>query len=262
MGFLSRNALSNNKGVSLIEIMAAVFILAVAFLPIIGVLSGSASDTDVANARAFAQTQARNILDTLLEDVPFNSFLDSDGSVSSLDGSISFDNVARIVEYEDSSFEPSSFLRMLGNADAVSGDPVDSYARGVLRDERGIEYSVWLFVFPIPAIEGPPSVDDEVVFTWLPRPLFETQTDGAGSNNWYRYGEDDLYVKPGAHTPYDETNIAHPDLRRRNLYQLGAPVGTSGDHCMMKKVLLKIEWQNRSGITRSVEVYTMKANLD
>lgn len=60
-------------GVTLLEIMTAVLILAMAFLPLIGVIGTSTKDSDVANSQVFAQTSARNILDTFLDDVPFKA---------------------------------------------------------------------------------------------------------------------------------------------------------------------------------------------
>jgi prepilin-type N-terminal cleavage/methylation domain-containing protein len=58
------------QGVTLPEIVVAMLILAMAFIPLIGVIGTSSTDSDVANSVAFAQTAVRNILDTLLDQQP------------------------------------------------------------------------------------------------------------------------------------------------------------------------------------------------
>ena len=250
------------RGVTLIELMAAIFILAIAFMPIIGVMSGSASDTDVAKSHAFAQTSARNILDTLLDSVPFYAIEQADGDVGDLDGSNAEDSIARIVEVDGLDFDPQSFLRMLGNGEGGS-EPVDNFGRGTLIDERGTRYNVKLFVVPIPVSTTGLDRANELIFTYLPRPLYENQFTADGRNAWYTYGSDP-HVAPAAATPYENSpNVEQPDLQILNMFDIGCPPGPAGNnHCMMKKILLRISWQNRPGHERRIEVFTMKANLD
>ena len=105
------------------EIMIALLILAFAFIPIIAVIGTSTKDTDVANSYVFAQTTARNILDTLLDDVPFNSIITTESKI------------AKIKEYK--TYNPDSFLSMIG----ASNDE----AKGEVIDERGTKYNITIY---------------------------------------------------------------------------------------------------------------------
>lgn len=245
--------MKQRRGVTLLEIMSALLILAFAFLPLIGVIGTSSSDSDVANSHVFAQTAARNILDTLLEDVPFNAFRVAAGKVSDLDGSNPQDNIAEI--FNHGTFDRTSFLAMLGN---TSGD---NYARGEITDERGIIYKTRIYVFPIP-VSNPINLANEMAFSCYPRPVYENQVDSNGQNSWYTYS--DPYIPSGVLSPYHEdgVKVLQPATSTIGAIELGAEAGTAGDHCVMKKVLFKISWQNRSGHDRTIELFTMKANLD
>lgn len=241
------------RGVTLLEIMSALLILAFAFLPLIGVIGTSSSDSDVANSQVFAQTAARNILDTLLEDVPFNSIRAAGAKVSDLDGTNPQDNVAEI--FSQGTFDRASFLAMLGNTGG------DGYARGDIVDERGITYKTRIYVFPVP-VSKPIALDNEIAFTWYPRPIFENQVDANGQNTWYTYS--DAYLPSGVLSPYHEdgSKVLQPATSTMGALELGAKAGDAGDYCVMKKILFKITWQNRSGHERAIELFTMKANLD
>lgn len=252
----------NRRGATLIELMAAIFILAIAFMPIIGVMSGSASDTDIAKSHAFAQTSARNILDTLLDNVPFYAIERAEVDVGDLDGSNAEDSIARIVKVDGLDFDPNLFLRMLGNGEGGSA-PVDNFGRGTLIDERGTRYNVKLFAVPIPASTTGLDKANELIFSYLPRPFYENQFTADGRNAWYTYGSSP-HVAPAAATPYENSPLVQqPPLELLNMFNIGCPPGPANNtHCMMKKILLRISWQNRPGHERRIEVFTMKANLD
>lgn len=241
------------KGVTLLEIMSALLILAFAFLPLIGVIGTSTSDSDVANSQVFAQTSARNILDTLLEDVPFNAITMAAGQVGDLDGTNPEDNIAEISNY--GTFNKTTFLTLLGNT-------ADNYARGNITDERGLVYKTRIYVFPIP-VNNPRKLDTDLIFSHLPRPIFENQVDANGQNTWYNYS--DAYIKSGVLSPYHEdgSRVVQPATSTIGAFELGAEQGGPGNnYCIMKKILFKISWQNRSGHNRTIELFTMKANLD
>ena len=246
----------DKNGVTLLEIISALLILAFAFIPLIGVIGTSSTDSDVANSVVFAQTAVRNILDTLLEDVPFDAIKTAPGAVSDVDGSNAEDSVAEIVDIADPAFDRRTFLTLLGN-DAVA----DSYARGEIRDERGLVYKTKLYVFPI-AVSTVIDTDNEIAFTHLPRPVYENQVDADGRNVWYTY--DDAFMADTAVSPYDVpdgSKIVQPDLKTLGAFELGAPAGPDNNYCVMKKILLRVSWQNRSGHDRSIDIFTMKANL-
>ncbi len=247
--------MKQRRGTTLIEIMSALLILAFAFLPLIGVIGTSSSDSDVANSHVFAQTAARNILDNLLEDVPFNSIRPAAGKVADLDGANPQDNIAEIFNYN--TFDKSAFLAMVGN-----GGGADNYARGDITDERGIVYKIRIYVFPIP-VSNPIDKAGELAFSCFPRPIYENQVDANGQNSWYTYT--DPYMNSAVTSPYHEdgNKVVQPATSTLGAFELGAEQGATGNnYCVMKKILFKISWQNRSGHDRAIEVFTMKANLD
>lgn len=245
------------QGVTLPEIVVAMLILAMAFIPLIGVIGTSSTDSDVANSVAFAQTAVRNILDTLLDDVPFYAIRPAAGQVGDLDGSNPDDNVAEIVDLADPAFDRRSFLTLLGND--ASGD---NYARGVITDERGLQYKTRLYVFPI-SVSNPVDTNNEIAFTCLPRPIYENQVNADGKNIWYNY--DTAFITGAAKSPYDPPDddlIVQQPLKTLGAFELGTPPGPGGNnYCVMKKILLRVSWQNRSGHERSIDIFTMKAYL-
>lgn len=245
------------QGVTLSEIVLAMLILAAAFLPLLGVIGTSSSDSDVANSVVFAQTTIRNILETLLDDVPFYAIRPAASQVSDVDGTNPEDDVAEIFDLADPVFDRKTFLTLLGN-DASA----DNFARGTITDERGLEYHTKLYVFPIP-VSSPVSTDNDLSFSFLPRPVYENQVDADNQNIWYTYN--DAFMTNTAMSPYDtpdDAKLVQPPIRTLGARELGEPAGPDGNnHCVMKKILLKISWQNRSGHNRSVEIFTMKANL-
>lgn len=243
------------RGITLLEIMSALLILAFAFLPLIGVIGTSSSDSDVSNSHVFAQTAARNILDTLLEDVPFNSIRVAGGKVGDLDGSNPQDNIAEI--FNHGTYDKAALLALLGN-----GSGTDSYARGDITDERGIVYKTRIYVFPIP-VSNPVDLSSELAFSCYPRPIYENQVDGNGQNTWYTYS--DAYMPGAVLSPYHEdgAKVIQPATSTIGAFELGAEQGAgSNNYCVMKKILFKISWKNRDSHERAIELFTMKANLD
>lgn len=213
----------------------ALLILAFAFLPIIAVIGTSTKDTDVTNSMIFAQTTARNILDTLLDDVPFNSII------------INENNIAKIQDYK--TYKADSFRDMIG---ATSEE-----AKGEVTDERGIKYNIVIYAFPIKASDNVNhDVSNELLFSYLPRPIYEGDTL-EGNEKWYTYEQGGIHMKENAPDPYT-IDVA---TTTKNAFELGA-IQNNSSFCIMKKILFKMSWTARDGHDRSLELYTMKANLD
>lgn len=232
----------NDKGTTLIEIVVALLILAFAFIPIIGVIGTGAKTTDVSGSYIFAKTMARNILDSVLDDVPFAAIGVASGDVSDVDGSNAEPNVGKLSDVIDPEYKVASFLALIGNS-------ADNFARGEIVDDRGFKYEVKIFVFKVPD-NSIYNVTTDMTFRYIPRPDFEKQ-DG-----WY---STTAFVPNGVSTPYD---MPVPGIEIKGARELGAAAGPDGDYCVMKKILLRLKWKAKSGPERSVEVYTTKANLD
>ena len=240
MKILTRKFINPKKGVTLMEIMTALLILAFAFLPIIGVIGTSTKDTDVANSVVFAQTTARNILDTLLDDVPFNSIVATGKDKQ---------YIAKIEKYKD--YEPESFLSMIGAS--------TEEAKGELFDERGQKYDVFIYAFPISASKTKDhDVNNELLFSYMPRPLYEGETINQ-NEKWY------TYTPAGAHRQIDSLDPYDIEVATatKNAYELGARQNNNTtEYYIMKKIVFQMTWTSRDGHDRRLELYTMKANLD
>lgn len=238
------NYIINKKATSLMEIMLAVVVLAFTFMPIIATIGTSTKDTDVANSYVFAQTTARNILDTLLDDVPFNSINGPSGG-----------DVGTLSDYtaNGKTYSIASFKEMIGTK--------NDKCEGVLTDERGVNYNITIYVEPI--------YDSNFYFTYLPKPKFEVASNSdTGESNWYNIPRNDSEKKSKAflnpnfnYDPYElKTKIYTVATESKKLSELWQV--KNDNLSVMKKILLKIEWTGRDHKNRSLEIYTMKANLD
>lgn len=241
-----------SRGVTLLEIVTALLILAFAFLPIFGMITSGSKDTDVAESYIFAQTTARNVLDSLLDDVPFYSLRVAGSDIADIGESNAESNVGELFDIDPPlgpQYRVASFLRSIGNDPAT-----DQFARGELTDDRGIKYKIKIFVFPVPS-NATFDLDTDMSFRYQPRPEFEKQA------GWYTTAptEANAHIVAGD-SPYQMTL---PAIETKDARALGAQAGPAGNNfCVMKKILLRIRWTMRGGIERSIEVYTMKANLD
>ena len=258
MNIMHNNLITPKRGTTLIEIMTALLILAFTFLPILATIGTASLDTDVQNATVFAQTLARNILDTLLDDVPFNSLKATPGKYS----------IAELVDYASPSKSTDYKVDMFKTMIGAKG----SKAEGEVTDDlRGTVYKVKIYVYPIPAnnstCNGKAS-GNELYFTHLPRPKYETKYDNATHKSyWYTYkkANSSQYITDygGANTiqPYSNKDECKVERVIQNAFDLGA-VDNYGSRCILKKIMLVISWQGRDKKDRSLVLYTMKGNLD
>lgn len=249
--------LTGRFGISLLEIMVALLIMAFAFIPLVGVIGTGATDTDVAKSYIFAQTTARNILDNLLDNVPFECVRVAPGSVADTDGSNAEPGISQLVNSPE--YQVASFLSLLGNDGTV-----DTFGRGELRDERGTRYFIKLFCFPLVGTANPVGAIDpttEVTFRYLPRPPYETATNSSNQAIWYTNSP---FVAAGVPRPYDFAP-GSPDfsIRTTNAFSLGVPAGSIAalQYCVLKRILLRVRWVLPKGGERSIEIYTAKGNL-
>ena len=259
MNKILHSFITNKRATTLMEIMLAVVILAFTFIPIIVTIGTSTKDTDVSNSYVYAQTTARNILDTLLDDVPFNSIKGVEGKYS----------IAELVASKDlngKDYTIKTFNDMFGVGTAGT-------AQGVLTDERGTKYTVTMYVYPIPASSKEDGRKaNELLFHYLPKPKFETASS-SGVSFWFTYPPDKVNKKdaaylnpklPEAFYPYegdtDGAYINTPVIR--NSFGLGTIPDSSGNYFIMKKIILIITWTGRDKKERRLALYTVKANLD
>ena len=228
----------NKKAVTLIEITLAVVILAFTFIPVIGTLLSSAKDTDVFNSYVFAQTTARNILDTLIDDVPFHSIRVGANNEATFVNSTIYNPST----HSNITYDVTKFTEKLTN----------------VHDERGTNYNVHIYVFPIEASENETNSAKELKFTYLTRPKYDEQ------ENWFIYKNDatnDSFRKAETSNPYDDSSFTCTE-KKENAYKVGAKKHTDEKYSVMKKIVLTVEWTARDNHPRKIALYTLKANLD
>ena len=252
MKILIKNMIKTKNGTTLLEIMTALIILAFTFLPIIATIGTSTRDTDVQNSYVFAQTTARNILDTLLDDVPFGCIKEGSGHIAEF-----------VVSPYNKTYNLTPFKEMIGIGE--SGTKAD----GNIIDERGAKYNIKIYVWSIFANGAKEhKKDSELLFSYLPRPEYENASEtiystGEIKNTWYTYESTipSLYIQNNK-DPYSDKDYPVKKIEK-NAFELGAKnYPASGGYSVMKKILLKIEWIATDKKKRSMEIFTMKANLD
>ncbi len=243
-----RGGRASHRGVTLLEILTAMLILAFAFLPIFGVISTGTADTDITNSYISAQTIARNILNTALDSVPFESIQVNPAAVSDIGESNAEPNVGLMADVPG--YDESTFLAQFGNT-------TDRSTCGETIDERGIRYKVKLFVFPISG-NNPLNLATDLSFRYRPRPLYENAVDAQGRQVWYTTTPGDLFMAAPAQSPYA---YSLPAVITQSARDLGSPAGPAGDYCVMKRLLLRVKWQMPRGIERAITIYTAKAHL-
>lgn len=228
----------NKKAVTLMEIMLAVVILAFTFIPVIGTLLSSARDTDVFNSYVFAQTTARNILDTLIDDVPFHSIRVGANNEASFVNSTIYNQSS----HSNIPYDVTKFTEKLTN----------------VRDERGTNYTVKIYVFPIEASEDDNNSTNELKFTYLTRPKYDQQ------ENWFTFDNEvskNSFRKDGTANPYDDGAFVCEE-KKENAYKVGAKKHSDEKYSIMKRIVLTVEWTARDNHPRKIALYTLKANLD
>ncbi len=234
------------RGITFLEIVCAMAILAFAAVPMIGIYWSTAVDADLANTAVFAQNIASNIMNASLDSVPFPCFQVCTSKISDLDGGNPEENVGRFAQIP--SYDVASFLSLLGNKGR------DTYARGELKDEKGTVYKVKLLVFPIPT-KDVIDLDNELTFSWLPRPPFENAVGNSGRPSWFT--DDSFVSREVVQLPYDMPIATNT----QNAKMLGVPVDPGGTNTPMKKLLLKIRWKGPKKLDRNLEILALKANL-
>ena len=234
----NKKIIFNKKAVTLMEIMLAVVILAFTFIPVIGTLLASAKDTDVFNSYVFAQTTARNILDTLIDDVPFHSIRVGANNEATFVNSTVYNQSS----HANVTYDVTKFTEKLTN----------------VHDERGTNYTVKIYVFPIEASETDSVSTNELKFTYLTRPKYDDQ------EKWFTYKNtafNDAFRNADTSNPYDDATFACTE-QKENAYKVGAKKHTDEKYCVMKKIVLTVEWTARDNHPRKIAIYTLKANLD
>jgi len=141
--------LPNRRAVTFIEIVIAVAILAVALIPLFGLISRQTVETDKNTAQAFAINKASEVLNTILDNVPFAALRQGNP------GYVKTDDLAanpRFSRYNDSWARKIMPILFPGSQKEAAGYP----CRGIVTDSRSIHYLVHLRVEDVASERKPP----------------------------------------------------------------------------------------------------------
>ncbi|HNX74853.1 MAG TPA: hypothetical protein PLM07_06875 [Candidatus Rifleibacterium sp.] len=131
--------LCHRRAVTFIEIVIAVAILAIAMIPLFGLISRQTVETDKTASQAFAINKASEVLNTILDNVPFATIRQGNP------GFIKIDDLGgnpRFARYNDTWARKLVPLLFPGTSKEGAGYP----CRGIVTDSRGIHYLVHLRV--------------------------------------------------------------------------------------------------------------------
>jgi len=131
--------LLNRKAITFLEIVIAVAILAIAMIPLFGLMSRQTVETDMVASQAFAINKASEVLDTVLDNVPFVTIRQGNPGFIRIDDLASKPQFSRYNENWARKIVPILFQ---GSEKQSAGWP----CRGVVVDSRGIHYLIHLRV--------------------------------------------------------------------------------------------------------------------
>lgn len=262
----TNNITTVNRGVTLLEIMVAVFILALSLIPVFGVLTGSVKNTDASLTRSFAVAYAKSVLNTVLDNVAFADI--KQGAPAIISGAST--NMAK---------------NLFPGASSASGGIACS---GIATDSRGVYYQIYLRSTAINDTSNG-YTPGEFYFSYYPNPAVESQpgwdklqklatkteglnslpskfTNASGLLSPYRYYGPTVTSNRWGPAEEAAGNVIHRDQR-----EVSEP-DASGKYCLLQKLVLQIKWNADSqyyktpstnkGKPIKLQIITYKANLD
>ncbi|MBF0544986.1 MAG: type II secretion system protein [Candidatus Riflebacteria bacterium] len=259
-----------SKGTTLLEILLALFVMAIAVIPIFGLMTKDAKETDIMIAQNFAIDRARSILNTILKDLPFNNILPGNPAIIT-DGAVA-QSLFPCCPAGGGGFFCSG----------LASDPRGIYFRLYLRSEPILDnsagYTNGEFFF---SVYMNPNVESQLP-GWKTVATACIQTEGAGNPS--------RFEKSGALNPssclspyrYFGAGLQHPlwgpeeeySTSKQRIYDqrdvhLANP---DGRWYLMQRLVLEIRWNladyefknpdDRTGRPQRLQVITYKANLD
>lgn len=255
-----------NHGVTLIEIMVAVFILALSLIPVFGVLTRSVKNTDASLTRSFAVCYAKSLLNTVLDNVAFADIKPG---------------VPAIISGTSKSLVKDLFPGAVSAAGGIA-------CSAIATDSRGVYYQIFL---RSTAIKDPSDgyTAGEFYFSYYPNPAVEAQP---GWNNLQKQAEkvENVNALPSKFTnssgllpPYryygatvssnrwGPAEEAAGNIIQKDQREVSEP-DASGNYYLLQRLILQIRWNadpkyykipsTDKGKPIKLQIVTYKANLD
>lgn len=266
----------NRRAVTFIEIVIAVGILAVALIPLFGLISRQTVDTDRNASKAFAMNKASEILNTILDNVPFAALRQGNPGFIRVDD---LGGKSKYRRYNEDWARKMLPVLFQGSEKQGSGWP----CRGIVTDSRGIHYLVHLRVEDVVSEQKPPrpqrikigsgfpdsspgSFDEinDMTFSYLRNPalLFdgswmqEYQRDSSqrpfaeidlGSGRGVSESPQNIYQDEGMEIcGPNEPRYLDPTAERYTARMVAGKVPYDAPEkygwCVMKKLLIQVQW--------------------
>lgn len=283
-----------SRGITFIEIAIATLIMAVALLPIFHMIHKGAEDTDISASQSFAINKATEVLNTCLDNVPFEAI-----RAGSPFGWLRVDDIASIKEYQDDKIDAAwcdRMARMLFGLEPSERQANGFPCQGKVTDPRGITYLVSLRIEDIadktPAGRKPDKGNfgspfsptqfspGEVVFTFLRNParvddpkwIAKYRPEPGATANYEINLPGGIAVPPSS--LYSEADFGKYTIRFTQR-QSADKVNYTGDeafaYCTMKRLVCEVQWninknlyakpETEDPLTQRLHLMTIKADI-
>lgn len=287
------------RAITFLEIVIAVLILAIAMIPLFGLMSRETIETDRNASQAFAINKASEILNSVIDNIPF---------VALRQGNPGYVRVNDLPERLSSSYDDTwakNLMKMLfGSAEK---DSAGYLCRGILTDSRGIHYLVHLRVEDVASGEADKRPETRQIGNGFPanKPADFSEVNNLAfaflknppkleSSTWFEeYAENqdesdagkpltelDLFSGKGVSEPSDslylDAKFVNPTAVRYTQNQISKKVpynaGEQFSYCTMKKLLIQVQWnldqkffstpEETSGRVQRIHLMTIKGDID
>lgn len=283
-----------SRGITFIEIAIAMLILAVALLPVFHLMHKGAEETDISAAQSFAINKATEVLNTCLDNVPFEAL-----RAGSPFGWLRVDDIAGIKEYQDDKIDAAWCDRMADmlfkhttSARQANGYP----CQGRITDPRGITYQVTLRVEDVADKTSPTRKPDkstlsggfsptqfsppEVIFTFLRNPALVDdpkwiacyRPDPGGTTN-YETGLPNGIAVP-KDSLYSASDFGQNTIRftqRQSTEKVNYTNDEAFAYCTMKRLICEVQWNMNKNLfgrpeaedpqVQRIHLMTLKADV-
>lgn len=236
--------IKRTDGITFLEIMIATLILSIALLPVFFMLNKGTEDTDLNAAQAFAINKATEVLNTILDSVPFEALRIGNP------GLLCTEDIKHLPEYDKSSptaifklddkFAENMSKLIFGNGRTAGPLPNSWNCQGIVSDPRGISYLLTLSVEEVADLETVPSPPPEISSEFPEKKIFSmgffVNPLVLSAPNWiasyvptttglktiigssYQYPRFELEQKKQP-IPNDENDVFHVAAPRTNIFQ-------------------------------------------
>lgn len=279
--------INHRSAITFFEIMIAMFILAIAVIPIFWVIQKGTEETDVMASQSFAINKATEILNTLLDNVPFEVI--REGAPAGLLSFEGLDKTAAVAnDYKGMGVDVAYVQKMSAMLFPGCEKITDKSWRclGVINDPRGISYRATLLVNDLvdtSGIQKPEQTSwgvafpeiNHVTFSFCKNPsILEKSTWRINDFEWNLPNQ--IGVPPEADNMYKEGDFTSPTVLRFPTRLAADKVNYVDDenlaYCSMKRLIIEIQWNLDKGLykkpevldkqTQRVHLMTLKADIN